>query len=1313
MATSGQEWANVKTAEYTKKLGDFMEARTLHVEGKLDSKALIDAWMNYEAAYVDICVSRLGSGSYKQSPDGEPETIDMVRMHWIYHVMLREDLKDEKLPWAKDQGPHEIAADKEVLEDSMDTMKLIDGSVDYIKSSMNYLFGSEDIKLLKSQSRSIHEHVMNIESALRAADCNLGSSHMDLRAQVECLMKSDMLLDNAETMVAQIAISHPWLSFEIMKIKVEISEIVDVEWKACPEQVSEYLKKPGNYQAFKASNQYNADNAERHLVQLKRLMPLPEVELVRSHEELWKVLDFIYDPATATSVTGSGFLKRNVIKRLQRRATDETTMMITILKPSVDPPFSTSAVQLFRLKSFREQRSSIPCLRSCKAGDCDHNVLVFDGMIVELDATPMGLGIEEYGVIGLIPRYDIKDVEEMDEIVESFGGLGLIQTIINRTRRDPKDGTLSIGLNVVVGEQEGGLPLLKNQELKHREELANLKTALLPALEMTMEGSQGLGDIPDFGPVRKNLEAGVYTRARQGLKDVENILDRYVRLAMIASKTKGTEKEGKARLQLHKGLVHTMEEFHMAINSSNVTYIDAKQELAAMRDPPESKSGPLIYLGPARNATPNNFLASLPIVQFKGVGEDSSMEQLIDAWCHYTREQSKEMERPEYVMYNNKRCDLKVRIKDLDMVLDALYFSLPVTYNDILEDDRDIEQLLDFIEGDEGNEKKSKGEKKKKKRKKRSGIEQSTDRENSTIQPEILDKKVYVLLIRGLTSPGHKFIQQEIKFHYEAHGAVEGSRRIDPKSHGWCFLAKVTFERKDALHRSAEVLKSTKTHLLAYHRLVVEEALRPFLDAWEEVQGEIPKSRQEVTPFPYYLTDGEHKQLYSSLDEWGRATSDLLIRNIPSNCSTQDLSDMFSTFGKVEYVRIIKHQGWPEVAILSFASNKAILSALKAGRSTTLVLKGQRLLVEDGCKTDIAFANFMTECLHAVGESKKYYEERKAVESLKKSIDVPKSPKAERGKTETKVDQSKREGDLEERRQKLKEKELSKEREQKREKDDRRINKESQRAILEAANEKRGGVEEVAAKDRIRKSQDEKEGGALKAEKQKEEKERLAVESKQERSQSKLEEEQEDQKTQREKSTLVVIEEKEARLKENKEYLEYVRQVKGKKMAHLITTLDALEDEKNKKTKEISVVDMKIADLQADRERLIKEVEERNDQMISLAREKEDLEKDIDRNVEEAKRDIAALEEEIKSLRIDSPSKAVKSKEEPKPKRNPNMQLLEYIENKIEAKQKELECPVCLEIASAPIFTCSDLHLICSHCYAGLKVAAAPCAFDF
>ena len=48
--------------------------------------------------------------------------------------------------------------------------------------------------------------------------------------------------------------------------------------------------------------------------------------------------------------------------------------------------------------------------------------------------------------------------------------------------------------------------------------------------------------------------------------------------------------------------------------------------------------------------------------------------------------------------------------------------------------------------------------------------------------------------------------------------------------------------------------------------------------------------------------------------------------------------------------------------------------------------------------------------------------------------------------------------------------------------------------------------------------------------------------------------------------------------------------------------------------------------------------------------------------------------------------------------KSPNLQLLEYIDQKIEAKEKELECPVCLEVASVPIFMCDELHLICSSC---------------
>ena len=103
------------------------------------------------------------------------------------------------------------------------------------------------------------------------------------------------------------------------------------------------------------------------------------------------------------------------------------------------------------------------------------------------------------------------------------------------------------------------------------------------------------------------------------------------------------------------------------------------------------------------------------------------------------------------------------------------------------------------------------------------------------------------------------------------------------------------------------------------------------------------------------------------------------------------------------------------------------------------------------------------------------------------------------------------------------------------------------------------------------------------------------------------------------------------------------------------------------------------------------------DQMINLAKEKRYLETDIENNITVAEKEMALLESDIESLKIgDSPAENEPSLS--KRKTNLNMQLLEYIDNKIAAKEKELECPVCLEVASAPIFMCSDLHLICCDC---------------
>jgi len=188
------------------------------------------------------------------------------------------------------------------------------------------------------------------------------------------------------------------------------------------------------------------------------------------------------------------------------------------------------------------------------------------------------------------------------------------------------------------------------------------------------------------------------------------------------------------------------------------------------------------------------------------------------------------------------------------------------------------------------------------------------------------------------------------------------------------------------------------------------------------------------------------------------------------------------------------------------------------------------------------------------------------------------------------------------------------------------------------------------------------------------------------------------------------IEEKEERLQETRNYLNYVKESKGKKMADLINTIEDMEDDKNKKLKAISVVEMKICDLKADLKKLVWEVKERDDRMVDVIKEKRDLEMDMDNNIQVAEKEIALLEADIESLKsCVTPDSSKAAQSEPsltERKTTPNMQLLDYIDNKIAAKEKELECPVCFEVASAPIFMCSDLHLICSDCRP--KVSICP-----
>ena len=154
-------------------------------------------------------------------------------------------------------------------------------------------------------------------------------------------------------------------------------------------------------------------------------------------------------------------------------------------------------------------------------------------------------------------------------------------------------------------------------------------------------------------------------------------------------------------------------------------------------------------------------------------------------------------------------------------------------------------------------------------------------------------------------------------------------------------------------------------------------------------------------------------------------------------------------------------------------------------------------------------------------------------------------------------------------------------------------------------------------------------------------------------------------------------------------------------MSQLIFRLDGAEEEKAKIEKEVLQIDADVRELQDRREKLISRTTD-NDKKVAKIKEKKDkLEKYIDKirgNWEKAK---AQLEHEMEEIKIeitnlrkfDDFSKVARVQPE-----NDKMKNLRKLESKIEAKEKDLECSVCLEVASAPIFCCDAQHVICDSC---------------
>ena len=173
---------------------------------------------------------------------------------------------------------------------------------------------------------------------------------------------------------------------------------------------------------------------------------------------------------------------------------------------------------------------------------------------------------------------------------------------------------------------------------------------------------------------------------------------------------------------------------------------------------------------------------------------------------------------------------------------------------------------------------------------------------------------------------------------------------------------------------------------------------------------------------------------------------------------------------------------------------------------------------------------------------------------------------------------------------------------------------------------------------------------------------------------------------------IVQISHREDMMKEKKLCVENFINLKKAEITNLMAGLEKEEDLKAKALEELSELDVK-------RAQLTRKVDEKNESLKQLQKKKQVLQESIPKKIIKFEEQMEALGSSLKGLKSKLFEYSAKKQKQVKiVETGQNLPLLEYIDKKIEAKEEELECPVCFERASAPIYMCSEEHIVCSTC---------------
>ena len=156
---------------------------------------------------------------------------------------------------------------------------------------------------------------------------------------------------------------------------------------------------------------------------------------------------------------------------------------------------------------------------------------------------------------------------------------------------------------------------------------------------------------------------------------------------------------------------------------------------------------------------------------------------------------------------------------------------------------------------------------------------------------------------------------------------------------------------------------------------------------------------------------------------------------------------------------------------------------------------------------------------------------------------------------------------------------------------------------------------------------------------------------------------------------------KELVIQKQRKLTEELRIAKEKEIGILKSSFKEAEINEMNVLAEISEIDER-------RKLLVKKSNENYEKMNGINTRSEEVEEHFSNSLKDSKILITKLEGEIDTFQSQLKSLDEECKQP----------YLESINLKISAKEVELECPVCLETASAPIYMCLEQHLLCSSC---------------